>query len=272
MFRGLTRLRRGQLAVVLVALCVSAAALGLSADDPDAAPESPFPLDERLFFDIRYLGIHCGTMTIESFSEESEEGVVHRIVLNARSSRFFDGIYKVRTRIESWFSPDRMSSIRYRNHGREKKRINDDRYEMDFERDEVIRNDNGEISIIPIANHRLHDPLAYLYRLRALAGEEGDSLSLVLMTSRGDLPTLADVVERRRIKTPFGTREALRVVPRPEDATLFRKRGHMEVWVGTDEARLPYRVVFDLSFGKLVARLEERNDRPPGDEISAGGS
>jgi hypothetical protein len=82
-----------------------------------------------------------------------------------------------------------------------------------------------------------------------------------MVTSDGDVDTVAVVVDRRRIKTPLGKREALIVVPRPKDDELFDKKGRLELWVGTDERRLPYRVVFDLPFGKLVAKLEKIEER-----------
>jgi hypothetical protein len=228
-----------------------------------AEKPAPFPLDELLVYDVRYLGLHCGTMTLESFVEESDDGELCRIQMNARSSKFFDGIYKVRTRIDSWFSAERMASVRYHSHGQEKKRITDDLYEVDLAGREVRRTKNGESSSFPIANEHIHDPLAYIYRLRMLVGEPGDAITLALVTSKGDLETVAEVTRRKRIKTRFGRREALLVVPQPKDGMLFSKSGRMEVWYGVDDRRLPYRVVFDLSFGKLVAKLKETHARTP---------
>jgi hypothetical protein len=211
-------------------------------------------------------------MTLESYVEASDQGLVYRIVMTAKSSKFFDAIYKVRSQIDSWFSGDRMSSFRYHNHGEEKKKVKDDHYEVDFEADRVTRNKNGKLMTYSIEHDHLYDPLAYLYRLRALVSEPGDAVSLVLVTSRGDVETVAEVVERKWIRTPFGKREALRVVPRTKDSMMFSKKGHLELWYGADGARLPYRVVFDLSFGKLVAKLQERHARPPGGRLSAPGS
>jgi hypothetical protein len=82
-----------------------------------------------------------------------------------------------------------------------------------------------------------------------------------MVTSDGDVETVAEVLEKRTIKTPLGKRDALIVVPRPRDDKLFEKKGKLELWVGTDDRRLPYRLVFDLPFGKLVAKLESIDDR-----------
>jgi len=68
--------------------------------------------------------------------------------------------------------------------------------------------------------------------------------------------TVAEVVEQKKIRTPFGKREALRIVPRPKDEMLFSKEGSMSLWIATDDSRIPYRIEFDLSFGKLTAKLK----------------
>jgi hypothetical protein len=232
---------------------------------PDAvtSPSPPFPLDERLSFKVSWMGIHCGTMTLESFAEEGDNDTTFHIVMTASSSKFFDGVHRVRSRIESWFSGNRMSSVRYHYVSHEKKKNYDDLYLLDLDKGEVKRIKNGEDKSFAMDGDHVHDPLAYLYRLRVLAEEQGDNISLALVTTKGALETNARVVERRRIKTPFGKRDALRVVPEPKDSMLFSRSGKMTVWVGADDQHLPYRVVFDLSFGKLTAKLVEIGVREP---------
>ena len=105
--------------------------------------------------------------------------------------------------------------------------------------------------------------------MRLLVSDVGQRATLALMTSRGAVNTVAEVVEKRAVKTPFGTRDVLVVVPRPEQEELFTKKGTMEIWVGADEQRLPYRVVFDLPFGKLIARLEKVECRGDGQDLLA---
>jgi hypothetical protein len=210
---------------------------------------------------VSFAGIHCGTMTLQSFAETTPEGEVVRIVMTARSSSFFDGIYKVRSRIESTFSTTRMSSTRYHEHSTEKKKTNDKLYIVEFDKSRVRRIENDEERIIPISSDRVFDPLAFLWRARMLLDQPGDSVTLTMVTSDGDLDTIAEVMEQKRIKTPFGKRDAIRVVPRPKDEMLFSKKGSMNVYLSTDDARVPYRIEFVLSFGKLTAKLK-RIDPP----------
>jgi hypothetical protein len=232
-----------------------------STDEP-----APFPLDERLTYDIRYLGIHCGQMVLTSHASEEEGEPYYHIVATAKSSKFFDGIYKVRVRLESVFSGPLMSSISYHHHGREKKETKDELWLVDFEAREVTRTRNGELDkTIALEGDHVYDPLAFLYRMRNLLSAPGDQATLAMMTSDGDIDTVAEVVEQRRVKTPIGKREALIVVPYPKGDELFTKKGKMEIWVGADDQHVPYRVVFDLPFGKLVAKLKKIEERSPDD-------
>jgi hypothetical protein len=149
-----------------------------------------------------------------------------------------------------------MSSIRYHEHSEEKKKTNDKLYLVDFANSQVRRIENDEERLIPITSDQVYDPLAFLYRVRMLVDEPGDSVVLTMVTSDGDLDTVAEVMEQRRIKTPFGKRDAIRVVPRPKDEMLFSKKGSMSVYLSTDERKIPYRIEFELSFGKLTAKLK----------------
>jgi len=237
-------------------LMLAVAILPATVRSDAGATGSPIPLDHRMHYGVYYAGIRCGSMTLESFAESTDEEMIYHVVLTARSSKFFDGIYKLRSRIESLFSEERMSSTRYHEHSTEKKKVKDKLYVVEFDQHQVRRVENGEEKIIAITSDQVYDPLAYLYRMRMLVNEPGDSAVLTMVTSDGDLDTVAEVLEKRTIKTPFGKKEAIRVVPRPKDATIFSKKGTMSVWLSTDDRKIPYRVEFELGFGRLTAKLK----------------
>jgi hypothetical protein len=259
------RLRR-LLALLGGGLVVAVAAGSLRGDTMSstaraASAEPPFPLGEQLTYHVEYLGLHCGSLTLTSYGDDDAEDPRYHIVAIARTSKFFDGVYRVRVRLESVYSGRRMSSVSYHHTGEEKRDTKDELWLVDFDRREVRRTRDDEVKTIAIENDQVYDPLAYLFRMRTLLSDEVQQATLAMVTSDGDVDTVAVVVDRRRIKTPLGKREALIVVPRPKDDELFDKKGRLELWVGTDERRLPYRVVFDLPFGKLVAKLEKIEER-----------
>jgi len=225
---------------------------------PHAVGERPFPVGERLSYAVSWVGIRCGSMEIVSFVDRSEkEGPTYRIVVFARTSRFFDGIYRVRSRLDSFFDPVRMSSVRYEEHGLEKKKRKDEVWLVDDRTSEVIRTKNGETTRIPIEVERAYDPLAFIFRLRTMALDVGQAMTLGLMTSRGVAETEARVTELKDVKTKRGHCDAASVIPEPRDKMMFSKSGAMVVWIERAEPHRPCKIEFDLSFGKLVASLED---------------
>ena len=260
--------------VALAALAGAAVAFALAAApleerEPMAPP--PFPLEELLTFQVSYLGIHCGAMTLTSYADLQDGARIHRIEMAARTSKFFDGVYRVRVRIDSEYSAERGSSLSYHQYGREKNELKDELWQVDFASGEVRRTRGGKTKAFPLPDGGVVDPLTFLYRMRVLLSDSGQKATLAMMTSSGALDTVAEVVQKRAVKTAFGKRDVLVVVPRPEDDELFSRKGTMEIWFGADEARLPYRVEFDLPFGKLVARLEKVETRAGARDLLAGG-
>ena len=83
----------------------------------------PFPVGETLGYAVSWMGIRCGHMDITSFTETDAEGrEIYRIALHAQTTKFFDGIYRVRSRLDSFVDPERMASFRYEEHALEKKK------------------------------------------------------------------------------------------------------------------------------------------------------
>lgn len=223
----------------------------------ETSPSVPFPLDNVLIYAVTWMKMRCGTMTLHSYGpvDDGADGSTYRIVLTASSGRFFDRVYRVRARLESWYDAELMSSVRYRDISLEKNEHKREVYDLDLASGTVMRTKDDETRTFTIEPGSVHDPLAYVYRLRALAEEPGERITLRLVTSKTALDTAAWVAERREIRTPFGRREVFKVHPGLDNDMLFSKQGKVVLWIGTDPARTPYKISFDLAFGKLVARL-----------------
>ncbi len=257
-------------------LCIAASILtcqlALGADgagsEPQKAAETPivFPINERLSYAISWSGVHCGEMQITSYiDKEAAGGPIHRIVVLTRTTKFFDGIYRLRSRLDSYFDPRRMTSIRYDENSREKKRRKSETWIVDLEAMEIVRTKNGEETRLPIDVDRANDPLAFIYRLRAMDTEIGQENVLGLMTSKGAVETVARVTGHKKIKTKMGKCDAASVVPEPRDEMMFSKSGSMVVWIDRQAPHRPCKIEFDLSFGSLTASLRNA------EEVAEGG-
>lgn len=221
-----------------------------------AVESAPYPINEQLTYAVSWGGIHCGEMQITSFRERGPDGgFTYRIVVLIRTTRFFDGIYRVRSRLDSYFDPVLMSSVRYEERSREKKKQKEDVWVVDLEGLEVVRTKNGETTKVPIDVDSALDPLAFIYRLRTMDTDVGEEQILNLMTSKGAMETAVKATEHKTVRTKMGKCAAVAMVPEPRDEMMFSKSGAMVVWIDREKPHRPCRIEFDLSFGTLVASL-----------------
>jgi hypothetical protein len=256
---------RGAFLVVLALICPPMP--GAEPEPPRSPPAgTPYPFNEQLTYAVSWAGIHCGEMEITSFRERDSGGdATYRIVVLIRTTRFFDGIYRVRSRLDSYVDPVLMSSVRYEERSVEKKKRKEDVWVVDLENNQVIRTKNGNESRIPIEVDRAFDPLAFIYRLRAMETEVGEERLLGLMTSKGAVETVVKATRGKEVRTKMGKCDAVAMVPQPRDEMMFSKSGGMVVWIDRAPPHRPCRIEFDLSFGKLVASLREASSATAAD-------
>jgi hypothetical protein len=250
--------------IVVWTTCAAALVMiGFGAPVVESNPSSgeteaaPYPVNEKLTYAVSWMGIRCGLMEIVSFTEPvAEGGATYRIVVLMRTTRFFDGIYRVRSRLDSYFDPALMSSVRYEERSLEKKKRKEDVWVVDIEDRVVVRTKNGEVSEIPIEVDRAFDPLAFIFRLRTIDPDVGGERVLGLMTSRGAIETVVRTEEQKKVRTKMGKCDAVAMIPEPRDEMMFSKSGSMVVWIDREKPHRPCRIEFDLSFGTLVASLK----------------
>lgn len=219
-----------------------------------ALADASVPLDEPLHYRVTWLGVHCGDMTLESAAVDDRPSYVS-LAMTVRTTELFDGIYKVRSRVESLYNVRLKSTRRYHEKSTEKERVKDDLWLVDARGRTARRTENGEVETFEIPPGGVHDPLAMLYRFRALAREPGDEASVTVMTTRGALEATAVAERWEQFETAGGEVRALKVVQAPVDDVELGRGGGITMWLSSDERRVPYRIEFDLPFAKLVAEL-----------------
>lgn len=221
-----------------------------------AAEISPIPLDGPHAYSVEYLGITCGHMTLESRLEEYQGRPAYHIIVTARNSRFFNKIYKVDGRIDSWVDAETMSTLAYESDVMERGKKKIKRYHIDAEKGVVTAERRGKIREIPYEGEPALDPLAFVYRGRALAEGPGTRFALRILTDHGPADTVTQVGDLKRFRTYNGKRMLLRVQPLPGDAELFSRKGEFVYWIDPGPERTLYRLDFKLGFGRLLAKLK----------------
>ncbi len=238
-------------------LVLSCFLMMMPATRTEAGDDSALPVHELRNFRVRYLGLTCGRMTLESQLEECEGRSCYHIQMKAKNSKFFNRIYKVETTIDSWVDTRTLGSIRYESVSVEKGE----------EHREMIRLEGGEMIWTKKGKERrfkvpddggVLDPLAFLYRLQSFASSPGSRPRLFLMTTKGPMETVAQVSGLIRKKTNFGKRKVVRIHPRPVDGKMFSRKGDLSILVEPGRPPILHLVEFDLSFGHLKAELVKK--------------
>ena len=227
--------------------------LSLAPTSP-ARADVPIPFDEPLHYRVTWLGVHCADMTLESAPVAGKPMMVE-MVMTVSTTELFDGIYKVRSRIESLYNTRLLSTRRYHEQSTEKDRTKEDLWLVDARGGSARRTKNGVLEVFEIPAGGVNDPLAMLYRLRALAREAGDEASVTVMTTRGAVEATAVAERWEQFETMAGDVQALKVVQESVGDDELGRGGGLTMWLSSDERRVPYRIDFDLPFGKLVAEL-----------------
>ncbi len=247
----------GWTVVAGVVLVVALALVGRADEVPGSEPAGilGIPVDSRLAYKAEFLGITCGHMTLESRLEDYRGKPAYHIIMTARNTSFFNKIYRVDGRIESWVDVETMSTLAYTSDITEKGKRKIRRYIIDREAGVVRAEKHGKVKTVPYDGGPALDPLAFVYRGRVLAEEPGTTFTQPILTDRGPVETISKVGELKRFKTPDGKRELLRVQPMPADEGMFSRKGEFVYWIDPGPGRKLYRLDFKLGWGRLRAKL-----------------
>ncbi|RLE26202.1 MAG: hypothetical protein DRJ65_06000 [Acidobacteria bacterium] len=251
----------------VVLLFVLSSSLGIAAGDgPQTRPTesatidleaSPIPIHDPVHYTIRCLGVTCGHLYLSSSVDDLNGRPAYHIVMTAKNSKFFNRIYKVDARIDSWVDAETLSSLVYESVTTEKGETSTERHEIDLHEGIVRSVENGVENTLEFSSTEpVLDPLAFVFRLQALAKKGGDKITLTLLTSKGPVQTVTTVRGPKSRKTSRGRRSLLEIEPHPADGKMFSKKGLFSVWVDPQDETTLYILDFRLSFGHLIAKID----------------
>jgi len=115
----------------------------------------------------------------------------------------------------------------------------------------------------------VHDLIGGLIALRYLKLDPGKTAQIPV--SDGKKFVMAKVESQRRepLKTSFGTVNTVLYEIYLFDNILFRRSGHLHVWITDDERRLPVQLQVRLQF--TIGTITFRMEKPPTTEAAPGG-
>jgi hypothetical protein len=116
---------------------------------------------------------------------------------------------------------------------------------------------NKEIEI-PVC---VHDVIGGLMVLRNLRLEPGKTAQIPLSDGKKFVQARVESQRREELNTEFGTVKTIRYEVFVFDNVLFKRSGHLHVWLTDDDARLPVQlqVHFQITIGTITFRLMKQD-------------
>jgi len=213
----------------------------------------PFGEGEYLLFGIQYGLIYAGDATLEIRNIATLDSITaYHIISNARTSKTFDLIFKVRDRHESFMDYDNLFSLRFSKHLREGK----------FRRDEeVIFDQQGHLALYPDKEVPIppntQDFLSALYYIRTLRLGVGQAVQLANHTGGRNYPIYVKVLRREHVAVPAGEFDCLVVEPVLQTSSIFEQKGKLTIWLTDDTVKMPVLLRSKVVVGAFEAVLKE---------------
>lgn len=103
----------------------------------------------------------------------------------------------------------------------------------------------------------VHDVVGGLYFLRTLNLEPGQSTEVPVSDGKRSVTAKVEAQQREEVKTPEGTFKTIRYEAYLFNDVLFRRPGHLTVWLTDDHRRLPVQIRVRLQFtiGTIILTL-----------------
>jgi len=211
-------------------------------------------INERLNFDIYWMGVFVGRALLEAVPE-SETLTIRS---ETHSAALISTFYKVEDYVESRVVDGRAATFKITQR--------EGKYRSDKE--VVFDSENGTVTYIdylkdlrkehPMTEPALWDVISAFYYVRTQPLIVGRTIYLNVFDSNKFLTVEVDVLARERVRLS-DEREVDTVKIRPvlKSDGIFQKKGDILIWLTDDTKRTPVRVETEVPVGKVVATLKD---------------
>jgi hypothetical protein len=227
----------------------------------------PFQDGEKLTYSIKYGIIKAGTATFEAKSSTYQNKPVWHLCICAQTYPFFDPVYKIRDKIESWW--DKKTLLPYKS----SKQLHEGRYRQyrihyfdQANRKTTYMKWNYKEEKWKTEEKKLpfetQDIVSSFYELRTRSLKPGDRPKLYVTTDGKSVTTTVKVLRREKVSSIFGNVNCLVLEPDMKSAGIFKGSSKLLIWVTDDAYKIPVKVESSVSIGTFVVQLEAAQNVP----------
>jgi hypothetical protein len=238
-----------------------------AADAPSAAPRKPRPLPfgpgETLVYDVAWMSVSAGTITMALAEERDEQGArAWRLRAEGRIASALASLYPLHYEIESSVDPDtllpRRAVVQQQEGERRRTRVTLFDHAARRAHYEQVGGRRADVD----TPAEVWDGLSALYALRAAPGPAAGSRSSWAVCDGGRVYTVeVSAGESASVDTPAGLFGADRLTPVVRDAEGRPATGAVALWLSSDARRLPLRIELELKVGRFTVTLRDVRSR-----------
>ena len=211
-------------------------------------------INERMRFDIYWMGIYAGYALINVKGNDEEV----KIISEVHSAPFISNFYYVNDKAESTIEHGKPKHFRFlqiegKHRGDKEIHFNYDSKEITF-----INHIKNKVSIHKGVEKVFMDVLSGFFYLRSLSIELNKPVLIDIFDSDKFATVEVKPIKEEVIETSLN-KEVKALVVKPELTTegLFKRKGDIFIWLSNDERKIPLRVETKVSVGRVVAELKE---------------
>lgn len=264
---------------IALAIFLALAAFDSSAQPVEKKPQAYSP-GEKLTFDVSWSVFPAGKVTA-TLSREKNGDDFYRVTTTADSQGFASLLYKVQDKFQSVFNPETVCSIEISKQINEGSRHKITKITFDRKRGLAILDERDAGGGDKPQKHEEHqippcvqDIITAFYYVRSQPLHVGQDIKLAINDGSKTKVVVAAVTERKKIQTPLGDREALRVEPSVFGNLYENRKGKIVIWFSDDEHHFPLRIRASLKVGAITGTLTSISPAPrsytPADKAENG--
>ena len=227
----------------------------------------PFQDGEKLTFSVKYGIIKAGTATFEAKSSTYQNRPVWHLCITAQTYPFFDVVYKIRDKIESWWDKETLlphKSSKQLHEGKYQQyrihyfdQVNKKTTYMKWSyKEEKWKTEEKNLPF------ETQDIVSSFYELRNRSLKPGDKPKLYVTTDGKSVVTTVKVLRREKVSSIFGDVNCLVLEPDMKSEGIFKGSSKLLIWVTDDAYKIPVKVESSVSIGTFVVQLEDAQNVP----------
>ncbi len=227
--------------------------------DP-ALIQTAFPRNEKLVYELSWLGIKAGTVSVSIRQKESGKWF---ILGEAQSSPLFSLFFPVEDRFETEIGadlyPEWITLQQLEGSYKAFRRVTFQQNRLKV----ISEKDNDEPKTYNL-HRRSHNELTSFLILRTLPLTVGRPVFVETFASDKDYTVEVKVLKRERLQTILGEVTALKVEPALPFKTVKEQKGRFYAWFTDDQRRIPVKLKGGVILGSIVGELVEyqEDDKP----------